>query len=143
MVWDSALNKRLIELGALERLPLTGRARTLLSRCTPFADSGLETIVRDRFRWLRIRILEQVHVQVHVHGHRVDLLFGERLVVQIDGRTHQGAQRRLDNRHDAALRRHGYEVIRVNYEQVMFRWAEVHEATIGAIARGLHLAPAR
>ncbi|PII92541.1 hypothetical protein BMH32_12025 [Leucobacter sp. OLJS4] len=91
--------------------------------------------MRDRFRWLRIQILEQVHVL----GHRVDLLFGERLVVQIDGRTHQGAQRRLDNGHDAALRRHGYEVIRVSYEQVMFRWAEVHEAIIGAIARACTL----
>ena len=70
------------------------------------------------------------------------MLFGDRLVVQIDGRTHQGPQRRLGNRHDAELRRNGYEVIRVSYEQVMFHWEEVHEAVLGAIARGFHRAPA-
>lgn len=139
VMWESALNRKLVDALSLEQLPLGTRARALLADCTPFADSGLETIVRDRYSWLRM----PVRVQVPLFGRRVDLLFGERLVVQIDGRTHVGAQLDRDNAHDAVLLHHGYEVIRVSYEQVVYRWEEVHALIIGAIARGRHLARAR
>ena len=139
VMWESALNRKLIDALSLQQLPLGARARAILADCTPFADSGLETIVRDRYRWLGI----PVRIQVPLFGRRVDLLFGERLVVQIDGRTHVGAQRDQDNAHDAMLLHHGYEVIRVSYEQVVRRWEEVHALIIGAIARGRHLARMR
>ncbi|WP_232531663.1 DUF559 domain-containing protein [Microbacterium halophytorum] len=73
-------------------------------------------------------------------GHRVDLLIGERLLLQIDGAHHVDAQRRRDIEHDAALRLAGYHVIRVDYVQIVSDWPRTQDAILGAIARGLHLA---
>lgn len=75
-----------------------------------------------------------------LHGHRVDFLIGDRLVLQIDGGHHVGAQREADIAHDAVLRLHGYTVIRVGYAQVTERWPEVQDRILRAIAQGLHLA---
>ncbi|QAB19128.1 DUF559 domain-containing protein [Leucobacter muris] len=134
--WDSALNRNLVDRAALERLPLDGTARTVLAQTTPFADSGLESYVRLRLRWLRLRIVWQPWL----YGHRVDFLIGERLVLQIDGSHHAGRQRTSDISHDAVLRLRGYSVLRVGYEQVMFRWPEVQTLVMEAVAQGLHLA---
>lgn len=62
-------------------------------------------------------------------------------MIQIDGLDHTGGQRAKDNRHDAALAQRGYHVIRVSYAEVVYRWPEVQDEILGAIARGLHLAP--
>ncbi|MFT4233335.1 MAG: DUF559 domain-containing protein [Leucobacter sp.] len=131
---DSALNKRLTTVSALERLeaPALG---PLLSRADPYSDSGLETLFRSRLSWLRIAI----RAQTHLLGRRVDFLIGDRLVVQIDGKHHSGAQRDADIRHDAALRREGYTVIRVTYSLVVHHWPEVQDMILSAISRGLHL----
>lgn len=135
-IWDSALQKGLTDFDALSTLPWRGNARVLLEECSPFADSGLETFFRTRLRWLRIPI----RAQSWIHGHRVDFLIGDRLVIQIDGRDHTGAQRVKDNSHDALLKLRGYHVIRVSYEQVVYDWPAVQDDILGAIARGLHLA---
>lgn len=135
-VWESALRQRLIDYTALSELPLRGAARKLLRQCTPFADSGLETIFRTQLDWLPIPITPQVKL----FGHRVDFLIGDRLVVQIDGGTHVGRQRTSDIRHDALLLEHGYRVLRFGYEQIMHRWPEVQRTVLQAIARGHHAA---
>lgn len=135
VVWESAMNKHLVTAEALARLHLPGRAREILKRAQPFADSGLETIVVVRLRWLRLRLLPQAFVL----GHRVDLLIGDRLVLQIDGGHHVGAQRAQDNRHDATLMLHGYHVIRVGYRQIMDDWPSVQDLITRAVAQGLHL----
>ncbi|QIK62170.1 DUF559 domain-containing protein [Leucobacter viscericola] len=136
VIWESALNKRMTDYSSLATLPLNGAARRLLEVCTPFSDSGLESLVCSRLSWLPCPISQQSFVL----GHRVDVLIGQRLVLQIDGATHTGAQRTEDIKHDAELKLRGYEVIRVSYEQVMFRWEEVERQILGAIARGKHLA---
>ncbi len=133
---DSALNKGLTTRAALETLPLQNRMRSLLQESTPFSDSGIETMLRTRLRWLR----QPIRSQVWILGHRVDFLIGDRLIVQVDGRQHKGAQRSEDIRHDALLGNEGYHVIRVSYEQIVYRWHEVSDAVIGAVARGKHLA---
>jgi len=135
-IWDSALNKRLIDRAKLESLPFRGPARALLQECSVYADSGLETLFRTRLGWLRVPI----RPQIWLHGHRVDFLLGERLVVQVDGGTHVGAQRSSDIRHDAELRLLGYTVIRVSYTQIVFDWPEFQLLIQEAVARGLHLA---
>ncbi len=134
--WESALNKRLVVREALQRLPFGRRARRLLEQAQPFADSGLETYVRERLRFLRM----PVRFQIYIHGHHVDLLIGDRLVIQIDGGTHVGAQRESDILHDAQLRLMGYEVFRFGYGQIMDRWHEVQEVIMRAVAQGSHLA---
>jgi len=134
--WESALNKNLVTLESLRRFTWKPRARRILDQATPFADAGLETYLRPRLRWLRLPI----RVQTWIHGHRVDVLIGARLVVQIDGGTHVGAQRNEDNRHDAELRLMGYHVIRVGYQQVMNEWEHVQDVIMRAVAQGMHLA---
>ena len=134
--WDPALNRKLIDRSVLERLPLDGTARAVLAQTTPFADSGLETYVRLRLRRFGVRIMWQSWL----YGHHVDFLIGERLVLQIDGAHHTGRQRTSDIAHDAVLRLRGFTVLRVSYEQVMFRWPEVQALVMDAVAQGLHLA---
>lgn len=134
--WESALNKGLVDLASLARLPLRSAARRLLDEATPFADAGLETYLRPRLRWLRIPLW----IQTWIHGHRVDALLGERLVLQIDGKHHVGAQRSEDIRHDAELLALGYHVIRISYQQMMYEWPAVQDRIMRAIAQGLHRA---
>ncbi|MCK8475579.1 endonuclease domain-containing protein [Microbacterium aurugineum] len=70
----------------------------------------------------------------------MDLLIGDRLVIQIDGATHTGEQRDKDIAHDAQLVLRGYRVLRFSYEQVMHRWPEVQSVIMEAVAQGAHLA---
>ena len=133
-IWESAMRLGRVDRPSLELLPLSTRARRILQEADPFADAGTESIVMSRLRWLPLPIRRQVHIL----GHRVDLLVGERLVIQIDGGHHVDVQRMRDNEHDARLRLAGYHVIRIGYRQVMDDWATVHELVVSAIARGLH-----
>lgn len=134
--WESALRKRLIDPGMLARAPLPPAARQLLADARPFADSGTETIFHTRLNWLNVPITPQVWIL----GHRVDFLLGERLVVQIDGGHHVGAQRTSDIAHDALLTLHGYHVIRIGYDQLINQWPGVQRAILAAIGQRLHLA---
>ncbi|MFT4228664.1 MAG: DUF559 domain-containing protein [Microbacterium sp.] len=134
-VWESALKKSLVTVEALRRLPLRPAARALCDEVSPWSDSGLESIVRPRLRFLRLRIVQQVWIA----GHRVDFLIGARLVLQVDGGSHVGAQREEDIAHDALLMLMGYHVIRVGYDQVVGRWHEVQDLIMRAVAQGLHL----
>lgn len=135
-VWESALRQGLVDRGLVSRLALPTRAQELLAEADPFADSGLETFVLPRLRWLRLPLRRQIWIR----GHRVDLLIGDRLVLQIDGGHHVGAQRDADIAHDRALLLLGYHVIRVSYSQIVDRWAEVQDAVMRAVAQGLHRA---
>lgn len=134
--WESALNKQIVTLESLRRFPWKPAARRILEQATPFADAGLETYIRPRLRWLRIPL----RIQTWIGGHRIDVLIGARLVLQIDGGTHVGTQRLEDNRHDAELRLMGYHVIRVGYQQVINEWEHVQDLVMRAVAQGLHLA---
>jgi very-short-patch-repair endonuclease len=135
-VWESALNKKLVDRSAMSRLALPARARRVFEAAVPYSDSGLESFVVPRLNWLRISIIPQVWIAEH----RVDFLIGDRLVLQIDGATHVGAQRQLDIAHDAQLMLLGYHVIRVGYWQVVDRWHTVQDLVTRAVAQGLHLA---
>lgn len=136
VIWESAMNKGLIDAARLRGLDLPAPARELLTMARPFADSGLESIFISRLRWMGLRMLPQAWIL----DRRVDLLIGERLVVQIDGATHTGAQRTRDIAHDAQLLLHGYYPLRFSYEQVMERWHEVQAVIMEAVAQGKHLA---
>ena len=89
-----------------------------------------------RLLWLRLPIIPQAWIA----GRRVDFLVGDRLVLQIDGGHHVGAQREQDIEHDAQLMLMGYHVIRVGYTQVIDRWHTVQDLITRAVAQGLHLA---
>lgn len=135
-VWESALRQGLVTRETLRLMPLTPTARSILDECSLHSDSGLETFIPVRLRFLRLPIRQQVWLS----GHPVDFLIGDRLVLQIDGGHHVGAQRRSDIAHDARLMLLGYHVIRIDYVQIMTRWAEVHDVIVRAVAQGLHRA---
>ncbi|MBC9927574.1 MULTISPECIES: endonuclease domain-containing protein [unclassified Leucobacter] len=135
-IWDSALNKKLTDLHSLSQLALPARARDVLNDATPLADSGLETYLRQRLGWTNVPL----KLQVWLFGHRVDALLGERLVLQVDGGYHVGAQRDSDNLHDAQLRLRGYTVIRISYRQLIHEWPAMQDLITNAIANGLHRA---
>jgi very-short-patch-repair endonuclease len=135
-IWNSAFQTQRADRQMLRRLPLTPSSRGLLDEVTPFADSGLETVVVPRLRWLKLPLRRQIWVA----GHRVDLLIGDRLVLQIDGAHHVGAQRTRDIAHDARLMLMGFHVIRAGYSQIMERWPEVQDLIMRAVAQGLHRA---
>lgn len=135
VIWESALNKRMVDLQRLQLLPLSRATRELLAECRPYSDSGLETLFKTRLRWLSV----SVHAQTWLFGHRVDFLIGQRLVVQIDGKQHEGKQKVSDYKHDAMLGLRGYSVMRVSYSQVMYEWHTVQEAILEALAKGWHL----
>lgn len=133
-VVESALNKRLVDKRSLLELPLPAGTRRIVTEASPFSDSGLETFVTVRLRWMDVRIVPQVWIA----GHRVDFLIGERLILQVDGGHHVGRQRADDNAHDAQLRLMGYHVIRVGYIQIMEDWPAVQLLIMRAVAAGLH-----
>jgi len=135
-VWDSALRQGFTTKAELGRLALGPAARAVLAAARELADSGLETLFRVRLRWLRVRILHQIWIS----GHRVDFLIGDRLVVQIDGGHHVGAQRADDLAHDAALMLQGYHVLRFTYGQIVDDWPAVQSTIARAVAQRLHVA---
>lgn len=137
-IWESALRRGLLDREVMRRLPLGPDARRLLAEARPFADQGTETVVFSRLRWMGIRMVRQAVIL----GRRVDLLIGDRLVVQIDGGHHVDRQRLADIEHDARLTLQGYHVIRIGYWQIFDDWPAVQDIITRAVAQGLHLAPA-
>lgn len=135
-VWESALRKGLVDRHVLGRMPLSSNARRILDAAVPYSDSGLESFVVPRLSWLKVPITPQAWIA----GHRVDFLIGDRLVLQIDGGHHVGAQREADIEHDSELMLLGYHVVRVGYWQIIDRWHTVHDVITRAVAQGLHRA---
>jgi very-short-patch-repair endonuclease len=134
---DSALNKGLTTLTRLEALPLTDTYRSYLGLLDPTAQSGLETKARLRFRRRGIRCRSQVYI---AGVGFVDLLIGDRLVIECDGITWHSSAKAHDEdcRRDLELHRLGYTVIRVTYRQVMFDWASIDEVVRGYVSRREH-----
>ncbi len=125
IVWESAIRHRLVTLPELRRIAWPRLAAARLARvASAESDSLLETIAFHRLLALRIPVRQQVHLR----GHRVDLLLGRRLVVQVDGfRFHTAAQRRRDIEHDGLLGLDGYTVLRFAYGDIVDRWDHVED----------------
>lgn len=137
---DSAVNSEkitlddLLALGSL--LPLGKRG--ILDRVDPGCQSGLETRVRIAFTRRGL----QVRTQVHIDGvGRVDVLIGDRLVVETDGRRYHSTSDQIDDdyRRDLALFDLGYARVRANYGQIMNDWPHTRGVIERAIERGVHL----
>lgn len=135
-IWESALNQGKTDLAHLATLRLGPAGERLKREAQPYSDSGTESVLVPRLRWLGVPLRRQSWIL----GHKVDLLIGERLIVQVDGGHHVDLQRLDDNSHDARLRLAGYHIIRVGYWQVVNGWPAVQDLIAGAVARGLHRA---
>lgn len=144
VLMDSALNQRKITEEKLVRLAreLPRDIRQHLSRVDAGAQSGTETLVRLRLRARHIKLRSQV--QIGDIG-RVDFLVGERLVIEVDSRSHHTDPDAFarDRRRDRRLSRLGYIVVRVTYHEVMFGWDTVEEDILAIIRARRHFWPRR
>jgi len=139
MVWESAVRKRLVARDRLRRVRWRSRrAAELASVASTMSDSGLETAFLEGLRPFDLPVRQQVWLD----GHPVDLLIGERLVIQIDGFEFHSApaDRRRDIAHDAALVLRGCTVLRFDYHQILFDWDAVLRTVLDGVAQGLHRA---
>ncbi len=102
----------------------------------PLCQSYLESVGRIRLE--RAGITGRHQVEIPEVG-RVDLLIGDRLVIEWDGGTHRTAEQQdEDCRRDARLATMGYRVLRFSYNLVMYEWHVVIsaiEAVLAEIAR--------
>ncbi|KXO98218.1 type IV toxin-antitoxin system AbiEi family antitoxin domain-containing protein [Tsukamurella pseudospumae] len=116
------------------------RVLRLLDRLDAEAGSGSESVARFRLQNARFAVRSQVEIEDVGH---VDLLVGERLIVQCDSKAHHNdEQRREDNRRDRRATVSGYSVLRIEYVDVMFSWNTVL-ADVVAIIRGRPRVPGR
>lgn len=138
---DSALNQRTLTPLDLASIRETARGRRVLALCDPAAESGLETLARLALRRLRVRVRTQVPI-AGVAG-RVDLLIGDRLVLELDGVAWHGrpGDFERDRRRDRRLVALGYAVMRASYSQVLGSWPEIEQQILAAVRRGAHLWP--
>jgi very-short-patch-repair endonuclease len=135
--WESALRSRRVGAEYLQRLPLrSAAARRVREGASQLSDSGIESIPVARLRRIGITVRQQVVID----GHPVDLLIGERLVLQVDGfEFHRTpAQRERDLAQDRRLVLMGYTVFRFGYVDVLYGWPTVESEIRHAMAAGLH-----
>ena len=139
IVWESAITTEKLSVEALRNVRWTTlAARDLAQQVTGLSDSGLESIFVVRLSPWGMPIRQQIKLG----GRFVDLLIGERLVIQVDGFAYHStaAQRGRDVAHDTELRLRGYTVLRFTYAQVVHDWPTVERAIARAIAAGAHRA---
>lgn len=126
VVFDSIRNLRLLPFPELVGLTHNQpeRIRRLLSHTVPNSQSGTESMVRYRLQQHRVKAQPQVVIP---GVGRVDLLVGDRLVLEMDSHEHHTGITNYtrDRERDRALVRLGYLVVRLTYHQVVQGWAEV------------------
>lgn len=129
---DSALNVGVLRLAQLQAVvPEVARW------CDPKSQSGTETFTR--LRLCRKGI--SVRSQVSIGGvGRVDLVVGERLVIECDSKAfHEGYRSTRDYDRDMELIRQGYLVLRLKYRHVMFEWPSVESLILEIVRARRHL----
>jgi len=132
---DSILNQRLLTQDQVDRIcARSGRGRRVLALSDARSESGIETLARVAL----VRARVGVHTQVRIPGiGRVDLLIGDRLVLELDGEEWHDFER--DRARDRALTFRGYLVIRASYRQVMDGWPIVEAQILALVRRREHL----
>ena len=136
---DSALNLReLTSDGRAELRSLVPAARRkAIDQADPACDSGLETIARLLPYGRRI----PYRTQAVIPGvGKVDLLIGDRLVVELDGAGfHTDAADFVeDRRRGLELVMRGYLVVRLTYRRVIQDWERVQGDLLELLSRGEH-----
>lgn len=139
VAFDSLLNKQILSYDRL-RAALAGMPDShewMMGLVDAGSGSGLETLARLRLRGRNLRVRSQVHIPPVGW---IDLLIGDRLVVELDSRTHHDNPEAYerDRARDLALMERGYLVARVSYRRVMSDWPSVERALLAVIRRGEH-----
>ncbi|WP_157001611.1 endonuclease domain-containing protein [Agromyces laixinhei] len=136
---DSALNSG--ELGSTGRAEVRalvpGRFRRFVDAADAGCDSGLETIARLLLVSRRVRHITQAWIP---GVGRVDLLIGDRLVVELDGAGFHidPPEFEEDRRRGLELAMQGYLLVRLTYRMVVDDWDRTQSMVLELIARGEH-----
>lgn len=138
---DSIVHRKLATLDELQQwskdAPL--RVRTVLELVEPQCEAGTESMVRLRLRGRGINL----RVQQWIGRRRVDLLIGDRLIIECDSAAwHTDAEafqrdRRTDRIHLAL----GYLVVRLTWEQIHDEWPAIEQDILAIVRRGDHRWP--
>jgi very-short-patch-repair endonuclease len=104
----------------LHRFHGSVRLTRAVSRIDVSAESGTESIARERMRVAGI----EARTQVWFGTHRVDFLIAGRIVVEVDGRRFHEKEDAFekDRRKAADLTRLGLHVLHFSYAQVLYDW---------------------
>ncbi|MDO4413116.1 endonuclease domain-containing protein [Cutibacterium sp.] len=141
-VLDSVLRKGILTHERLEEClaPIPAGRRTLPD--LEWADSGTESLVRCRLRRLGLVVRTQVTIE---HVGRVDMVVGDRLIIEVDSVAHHTdvAAYSNDRRRDLELVSRGYLVIRVTWHQVMYDWDHVEQLIMEIVGAGDHMGGVR
>ncbi|WP_172582367.1 endonuclease domain-containing protein [Subtercola boreus] len=138
---DSALNLAIGDLTLHDlRRKFAGQGEKyarVLDRSDGGSQSGLETLVRLRLRSHGIAVRTQVR---HRGVGAVDLLVGDRLVIELDGREHHDNADGFvsDRRRDLVLFSGGIERLRLTYHHVMHQWPETERVILDFVRRRRH-----
>ena len=138
IVAESAVNLELVTeaearwaLGGLPSKYLHYRDRLAV------AQSGSETRVRLFF--VRRRIPVRAQVKIDGVGN-VDLLVGDRLIIECDSQAHHGETNyENDRRRDLAARDLGFTTLRLSYQQIWKQWEATEQSLIHEIRHRRHL----
>ena len=137
---DSALNLGLLSPTEWQLVlaSLSPTRAAIANRVDGRSQSGLES--RCRLSLHNARVRHRIQVRIAGVG-IVDVVVGDRLVIELDGRGfHTGAESfENDRRRDLELARRGYRVLRFSYRQVMYGWPECEEVILRLVRAGEHL----
>lgn len=139
---DSVINLRLSTRSRLLSIAemIDKRHSEVVALSDGRAQSGLETKARLRLRALRIPYRPQAYIGA---VGCVDLVIGDRLVLELDGREWHSSFEAFaeDRRRDLILHERDYLVVRLTYAQVMFEWPRVEAMIRSLVSRHKHRWP--
>lgn len=151
MAADAALRDELVSQSDLDRAiahasgwPFVRRARSIVKLADGRAESPLESITRLRIADGGLPVPDlQVWIRDPWTGrrYRVDGLWaGQRVVLEIDGTgKYTAAELRREAEREHALRRLGYRIVRLMWDDVVMHWAR----TVRRLERELDIRPGR
>jgi very-short-patch-repair endonuclease len=138
---DGALRTGMVNTADWARCVARAPARLRPLLCG--ADGRTESITESAFRFRVRRLGLDPAPQIAIPNvGRVDFVFGERLVVELDGRAYHSDPEAFerDRSRDARLSERGFRVLRFSYSQVFERWGEVRGSVLAALSRNDHRA---
>ncbi|MEP6844262.1 MAG: hypothetical protein ABJA11_12110 [Pseudolysinimonas sp.] len=130
---DSTLHLGLTTFAELGR-DADPRMRRILGSLDARSESGLESLARVRLARRRNRLRPQVRIP---GVGRVDLLIGDRLILELDGEEFHDFEQDRSRDRRAVVR--GYLTIRASYRQVIDEWAALEAELLTLIRRREHL----
>lgn len=139
IVMESALNSQLIRASEpaelIEHVSL--KKQRAIGTIDGRAMSGTETRVRRFMQSLGVQVVPQYEV---AGVGRVDMLVGERLVLECDSRGHHTGHQNYsaDRRRDQKLTQLGFQVVRLTHADVMQNWDQTQHLLRALIAAGVH-----